>query len=113
MTKFETISKTLAENGLASLEGNHTHSTDPDDQDPMMWELQWTLPSDMDIKTCADFRHLNVECCQTCHELPHYDMSLISLPDGKRAWVCGAVKEALPEILTNSENDAGLSSFVL
>ncbi len=43
-----------------------------------------------------DFKDLNVECCETCHEFyPHYDMSLIELPDGAKAWVCDHVKSAI------------------
>jgi hypothetical protein len=58
--------------------------------------LQDVLPDGMDIKVCEDFKHLNVECCKTCHEFyPHYDMSLIDLPGGVKAWVCDSVKWAL------------------
>jgi len=28
-------------------------------------ELQRRLPEGVDMKTCEDFRHLNVECCET------------------------------------------------
>ena len=28
-------------------------------------ELQGRLPEGVDMKTCEDFRHLNVECCET------------------------------------------------
>jgi len=57
--------------------------------------LQDLLPADVDIKTCEDFRHLNVACCATCHDYPHYDMSLIDLPRGGKAWVCETVKWAI------------------
>jgi hypothetical protein len=58
-------------------------------------ELQKRLP-DTDIKTCEDFRHLNVTCCNTCHTFyPHYEMSLIDLPGGAKAWVCDPVKWAI------------------
>jgi len=57
--------------------------------------LQDSLPANLDIRTCEDFRHLNVECCETCHNFyPHYEMSLVDLPDGAKAWVCDTVKWA-------------------
>ena len=84
MTKAEIISKTLAE------------SRCPDDyRQGVIDELQKRL-HDVDIKTCEDFRHLNVECCETCPNFyPHYEMSVIDLPDGSKAWVCDAVKWAI------------------
>ena len=58
-------------------------------------ELNRRLP-DTDIKTCEDFRHLNVLCCDTCHNFyPHYEMKLIGLPDGSPAWVCDSVEWAI------------------
>ena len=49
-----------------------------------------------EIKTCEDFRHLNVECCDTCHNFyPHYEMKVIELPDGSPAWVCDTVRWAI------------------
>jgi hypothetical protein len=43
----------------------------------------------MDIPTCDDFRHLNVECCDTCHNFhPHYETKQIDLRSG--GWVCHA-----------------------
>lgn len=50
----------------------------------------------MEIKTCEDFRHLNVECCETCHNFyAHYEMKVIQLPDGSPAWVCDSVEWAI------------------
>jgi hypothetical protein len=58
--------------------------------------LRDRLPESVDIKTCEDFRHFNVECCNTCHNFyPHYEMSVIDLPDGGKAWVCDTVKWAI------------------
>jgi hypothetical protein len=56
--------------------------------------LQDVLPMG-DIRTCEDFKHLNVRCCETCHDNPHYEMSVILLPDGFPAWVCDEVKHAI------------------
>jgi hypothetical protein len=48
------------------------------------------------IRTCEDFPHLKVECCPTCHHFyPHYEISVIDLPNGGRAWVCDTVKWAI------------------
>ncbi len=58
-------------------------------------ELQKRLP-ETDIKTCQDFQHLGVNCCDTCHTFyPHYEMSVIDLPDGAKAWVCDQVRWAI------------------
>lgn len=58
-----------------------------------------------DSKTCEDFKHLNLECCETCHTFyAHYEMDAVDLPDGSKAWICHAVKSALiPEKLTEKE----------
>lgn len=54
------------------------------------------LPDGVEIKTCEGFKHLGVECCDTCHNFyPHYEMSVIDLPDGGKAWVCDTVKWAI------------------
>jgi hypothetical protein len=59
--------------------------------------LQERLPDGVDIKTCEDFKHFNVECCDTCHNfLPESEMYLIDLPDGGgKAWVCDQVRWAI------------------
>src|SRR6266436_729320 len=92
VTKNEIIDKTLKEIGprLAGREGPHIEELDY--EEIVIAELQEKLP-DPDIKTCDDFRHLNVPCCDTCHTFyPHYEMSLIDLPDGAKGWVCDPVK---------------------
>jgi len=85
MTKGEIIERTLAE-----------FEHDDEDRQFALDELEKRLPPDLDIKTCEDFRHLNAECDETCHkEYPHYDMSLIDLPDGSKAWVCNPIRWAI------------------
>jgi hypothetical protein len=87
VTKNEIIEKTLKEISPRIEEREELHSA--------MAELRESLP-ETDIKTCEDFRHLNVTCCDTCHTFyPHYEMSLIDLPDGAKAWVCDPVKWAI------------------
>jgi hypothetical protein len=49
-----------------------------------------------DIKTCEDFKELGVKCCHTCHTYyPHFDMKLVALPDGSKAWICCSLRTAL------------------
>ena len=87
VTKNEIIEKTLKEISPSIEESEELYS--------VMAELQDRLP-ETDIKTCEDFRHLNVTCCDTCHTFyPHYEMSLIDLPGGAKAWVCDPVKWAI------------------
>ena len=87
VTKNDIIEKTLKEISPRIEESEELYS--------VMAELQERLP-ETDIKTCEDFRHLNVTCCDTCHTFyPHYEMSLIDLPDGAKAWVCDPVKWAI------------------
>lgn len=94
MLKAEIISKTLNGMNLA-LPAQESYSDEPEYEEDVIKTLETRLP-DVDIKTCQDFKHLNVECCETCHEFyPHYDMSLIELPDGRKGWVCDAVRWAI------------------
>jgi hypothetical protein len=87
VTKSDIIEKTLREIVPRIEEREELYS--------VMAELQERLP-ETDIRTCEDFRHLNVTCCDTCHTFyPHYEMSLIDLPDGAKAWVCDPVKWAI------------------
>jgi hypothetical protein len=88
MNKAEIISQTLRAMKLTV-----PPSTDDQDEEAFIVSvLQDKLP-DGDIKTCEDFKHLNVECCDTCHNFhPHYEMTVIDLPGGGKAWVCDTVK---------------------
>ena len=68
--------------------------------------LQKLLPDNIDIKTCVDFPDIGVTCCPVCHDfLPHFEMSLEDLPDGRKAWLCCCVSSALrgddPEARSN------------
>jgi len=90
MTKNELIDKTLRDiNEWLS----------PNDSgylEVVIAELQRRLPDGVDIKTCGDFKHLGVECCETCHgTYAHYEMKLIDLPDGGKAWVCHPIEYAI------------------
>lgn len=55
-----------------------------------------SLRHDEKVHTCADFGHLNIECCETCHTFcAHYELDLISLESGGQAWICCALDRAL------------------
>jgi hypothetical protein len=85
MTRNEIIEKTLRDMKVI----------DPTETEFVVAELQRRLP-DAEIKTCDDFKQLNATCCETCHTFyAHYEMDLIDLPDGAKAWVCAPVKWAI------------------
>jgi hypothetical protein len=63
MKKAEIIEKTLRAMKLISPEDLPPFSDEPDEEEFIISVLQDVLP-DGDIKTCEDFRHLNVECCE-------------------------------------------------
>jgi hypothetical protein len=92
VTKNEVIEKTLNEIGPHLEEHEQPYSERLDWEEIVIAELQVRLP-DTEIKTCEDFRHLHVTCCDTCHTFyPQYEMSLIDLPGDVKAWVCDPVK---------------------
>lgn len=54
------------------------------------------IEPDLDFPTCADFGHLGVECCHICHvEYPEYELSVVEIESGGRAWLCCALDRAL------------------
>lgn len=95
MTKADIIAKTLKECRCPVDIDEPLTGHEPDYQEIVIAELSRRLP-DADIRTCEDFRHLNVECCEICHEcFPQYQMDLIDLPDGAKAWVCDPIRWAI------------------
>lgn len=96
MNKAEIIAKTMKDMTPIGMQNAPPFTEEQDEEEFIISVLQDLLPTDVDIKVCDDFLHLNVRCCETCHEFyPHYDMSFIDLPDGGKAWVCDSVKWAL------------------
>jgi hypothetical protein len=96
MNKAEIMAKTMKYMAPIGLQVEPPFSEEQDEEEFIISVLQDLLSDGVDIKVCDDFRHLNVQCCRTCHEFyPHYDMSLIDLPGGGKAWVCDTVKWAL------------------
>jgi hypothetical protein len=89
MTKIEIIERTLRQ-----IRPIPFQTEEQDEEAFIISVLQDRLP-DGDIRTCEDFKHLGVECCEICHDSPHYELSVIDLPDGGKAWVCDSVKHAM------------------
>jgi Ni2+-binding GTPase involved in maturation of urease and hydrogenase len=62
-------------------------------------ELQRSLDpieADLDIPICANFAHLGVECCSACHnEYPEYELALVEIESGGKAWLCCSLDRAL------------------
>lgn len=58
--------------------------------------LERRLPAVATFKTCEDFKHLNPECCDSCHG-PYeiYEMGVVPLPEGGYAWACCAMDRAI------------------
>lgn len=95
MTKAEIITKVLTDMELFT-QYEPAYSDEPDDEEIIVAELRGRLPDDVEIKTCEDFKRFGVECCETCHgHYAHYEMSVIDVPGGCRAWVCCPVKRAI------------------
>ena len=95
MTKADIIAKTLKECRCPVDIDEPPAGEEPDYVEIVIAGLSRRLP-DMDIKTCEDFRHLNAECCEICHEcFPQYQMNLIDLTDGAKAWVCDPIRWAI------------------
>ena len=106
MTKAEIIAKTMKDITPIGLQTEPPFSDEPDEEEFIVSVLQDVLPDGVGIKVCDDFKHLGVRCCETCHEFyPHYDMSLIDLPDGGKAWVCDAIKCALSRRISVENSD--------
>ncbi|HWY52976.1 MAG TPA: hypothetical protein VNZ03_00830 [Terriglobales bacterium] len=83
MNKTEIIAKTMKDMTPIGMQTEPPFSDEQDEEGFVFSVLQDVLPDGVDIRTCDDFKHPNVECCETCRNFyPHYDMSLIDLPGG-------------------------------
>jgi hypothetical protein len=96
-TKAEIIKRTLM--AMSHRQGESSgasESGEPHEYDQVVIaELNRKLPGG-EIKTCENFAHFGVSCCETCHEFyPHYDMYVEALPDGSHAWICDSVRSLL------------------
>jgi hypothetical protein len=97
--KSEVISRTLEQFWNEPSEDGDTPLEEVDPTNPIVAALEAALRGadpDTDIRTCEDFSHLQVECCDTCHHsYPHYDMALVDLESGDNAWICCAMDVTL------------------
>jgi hypothetical protein len=99
LKKAAIIARTFADmNSVDSNEGLRRH-TGPEEEEIAIRTIEAKLREiepDGDIRTCSDFSHLHAECCEICHALsPHYEMSLLDVEDGGKAWICCAMDSAL------------------
>jgi hypothetical protein len=83
VTKNEIIEKTLKEIGPRLDEHEVPYSEEPDREEIVIAELQKRLP-ETGIKTCEDFRHLNVRCCNTCHTFYPVLLEALRIVDATR-----------------------------
>jgi hypothetical protein len=100
LTKGEIIESVLKEMRAASSHERRRPSVEDEEEQDVTDHLEKLLRDaepGVDIRTCADFIHLSVECCTTCHFFIFpYDMcSVVKLKSGKFAWVCCAIGRAI------------------
>lgn len=99
MKKVAIIAKTLADMKNVSCHEELSLASDPDEEGIAIQTLEAKLGEiepDLDIRTCSDFSHFRIECCEICHAFsPHYEMSLLDVEDGGKAWICCAMDRAL------------------
>jgi hypothetical protein len=103
------IAKTLADMNNVGGHEELRRDSDPEEEEIAIRTLEAKLREiepDRDIRTCSDFSHLHAECCEICHALsPHYEMSLLDVEGGGKAWICCALDRAL-----NPQKHAQLAS---
>jgi len=99
MTKNKIIEQILKDFRTRVKESRAPLGDETGDEKEIVEVLKASLKSveaDESVRTCEDFHHLNVECCETCHTFyAHYEMSLIDLESGGNAWICCAMDRAL------------------
>lgn len=100
MTKGEIIESVLKEMRAASTHKKRRPSEEDEEEQNVVTHLEKLLqdaPIETDIRVCADFTHLNVECCTNCHYFMFpYDMApVIKLKSGEYAWICCAIQGAI------------------
>jgi hypothetical protein len=111
MKKAEIIAQILEDIRSISTGEKTDFSDEPDYEEIVIGALEASLKEiegGKNIRTCSDFGHLNVHCCETCHFFyPHYEMSLVDLEDGGNAWICCAMDRVLnPQRRSRLESSA-------
>lgn len=99
MKKAAIIAKILADMKSVSSHGVLSLDGAPDKEALVVQTLEAKLKQvepDRDMRTCSDFSHLAAECCEICHTFsPHYEMSLLDVQGGGKAWICCAMDRAI------------------
>jgi hypothetical protein len=99
LKKAAIIAKTLADMKHVSIHEELSLASDSEEEEIAIQTLEAKLGEiepDRDIRTCADFSHLGAECCEICHTFsPHYEMALLDVEGGGKAWICCAMDRAL------------------
>jgi hypothetical protein len=102
MKKAQILEKILNEFRNDSKEAYLPQRDDADYEKVIVAALEKSLQNvepDIDIRTCEDFSHLNVKCCECCHGLyQHYEISLIEIENGGSSWICCALDQVLNPI---------------
>jgi len=113
MNRDQIIAKTLDdmrrfENPVEDSEPGTADRAFEYDRDVFVPEMLKRLP-DCEITTCDDLG-LEVECCESCHGYyPHYDMYVVDLSEGRKGWICCAVRRVLfPETVIASDDPVRL-----
>jgi hypothetical protein len=98
VTKDDIITKTLAEmnKDCGDVRGSEFGGQEgPNYEELVIATLKEQLPDNDDVDTCENFEGLKTQCCDICHRFyPHYDMYLVDLPIGGKAWLCCAIRAA-------------------
>ena len=99
LKKAAIIAKTLADMRDVGSHEELRRDCDPEEEQVAIRTLESKLGEiepDRDLRTCSDFSHLHAECCEICHTFsPHYEMSLLDVEGGGKAWICCAIDRAL------------------
>jgi hypothetical protein len=99
LKKAAIIAKTLADIKTVSSDEELSFAGDLGEEEIVIQTLEAKLREiepDGEIRTCSDFGHLLTECCEICHTFsPHYEMSLLEVEGGGKAWICCAMDRAL------------------
>ena len=100
MKKSEIIQQILAQHRLDhSVNNDGDLSEDSGSGKEVIATLEASLKGasgDTEIRTCLDFKDLDIECCDTCHTFyPENEMALLDIETGGNAWLCCAIGRAL------------------
>lgn len=99
LKKAAIIAKTLADMKAVSNDEEMNFARDLGEEEIVIQTLEAKLREiepDREIRTCCDFGHLLIECCEICHTFSaHYEMSLLEVEGCGKAWICCAMDRAL------------------